>query len=232
MVWLYEVTKKESILLFCSKLFFSALKIYGVTISSTILVADSADALTNGFKEVFTMSKRVNCWAHVKRNIDKRIGLFSKELKAVITKDIQLIQDLFDPNLFETSVELFENKWKSKKVKEIDDFVNYFVNEWSIKNNGWYESYCKDQMLPSTTNGLESSHEKIRSGLRGRRLGLLEFLNEFRENMIKFWSIIRSDTIEATNPDTNEQLEFDNINIKEFHNEPVYSNRDMQYGKT
>ena len=39
-------------------------------INPSILVADSADAITLGFKKVFYMKKRVNCWAHVIRNLE------------------------------------------------------------------------------------------------------------------------------------------------------------------
>ena len=59
------------------------------------------------------------------------------------------------------------------------------MKQWGNNNNGWYEGYYGD--IPSTTNGLESSHEKIKDALKGKRLGLIEFLNECRENLIKYW---------------------------------------------
>ena len=40
----------------------------------TILVADSAKAITKGFKKVFTLIKRIDCWSHVDRNIDKNMN--------------------------------------------------------------------------------------------------------------------------------------------------------------
>ncbi len=41
--------------------------------SPDTLIADDADAITNGFKSVFTLNRRGTCWAHGSRNIDKKL---------------------------------------------------------------------------------------------------------------------------------------------------------------
>ena len=61
----------------------------------------------------------------------------------------------------------------------------------------------------------------------GKRLGLLEFLNECRENLIKFWSQIRSKTITTINPETNEEIDIDNVNVNTFFKEPNVSKSQM-----
>ncbi len=54
---------------------FSALKrivkeLHQIDFEPTILLADTAGAITNGFSNVFKLTHRVFCWSHVKRNID------------------------------------------------------------------------------------------------------------------------------------------------------------------
>ncbi|CAF1117015.1 unnamed protein product, partial [Brachionus calyciflorus] len=203
----------------------AAFNVYGFKISPTILVADNAPAITKGFESVFKLEKRVNCWAHVFRNIDKHLVRFSKEFKQKIKSDIYAIQEIFKPEFFQLAIQLFEKKWKLKKSSEIDDFIKYFIDQWGHNNNGWYEGYYGD--IPSTTNGLESSHEKIKSALEGKILGLIEFLNECRENLIKFWSQMRSKKIKTINPETNEEIDIDNVNFNHFFKEPIISKSQM-----
>ena len=99
------------------------------------------------------------------------------------------------------------------------------MKQWGNNNNGWYEGYYGD--IPSTTNGLESSHEKIKDALKGKRLGLIEFLNECRENLIKYWSQKRSKSIKTTDSATNEEIDIDNVNLTEFCKEPNISKSQM-----
>ena len=53
-----------------------ALQIYAYSYSPTILVADSAKTITKGFKKVFVLDKRIDCWSHVDRNVDKNISKY------------------------------------------------------------------------------------------------------------------------------------------------------------
>ncbi|RMZ99678.1 hypothetical protein BpHYR1_002744 [Brachionus plicatilis] len=102
--------------------------------------------------------KRVNCWAHVIRNSDKRLNHFVLPIKKEIRQDIKTIQKLFREDLFVYATQLFQKKWQEKKSQSINEFIDYFFSEWIDKNNGWYvEGIC----FPSTSNGIESSHDKI-----------------------------------------------------------------------
>jgi hypothetical protein len=49
------------------------LDIYNFEYNPRILVADSAKSITKGFKRVFDLKFRIDCWAHVDRNIDKNM---------------------------------------------------------------------------------------------------------------------------------------------------------------
>jgi hypothetical protein len=41
----------------------------GYSINPTVLIADGAEAIHNGLSKVFTLLRRIMCWAHVKRNV-------------------------------------------------------------------------------------------------------------------------------------------------------------------
>ena len=86
----------------------TAFNVYGHKISPTILVADSAGAITLGFESVFKLEKRVNCWAHVLRNVKNQLVRFTPEIKKKVLDDINSIQDIFKPELFHHSINLFE----------------------------------------------------------------------------------------------------------------------------
>jgi len=66
---------------------------------------------------------------------------------------------------------------------------------------------------------------KIRS--KNQRLDLIEFLNECQQNLIYYWSQDRSKSIYIIDPDTNERIEVDNLNVKEYYNEPIFCNDDL-----
>jgi hypothetical protein len=51
-----------------------ASSVHQIDYKPTKLLADAAGAITNGFKQVFDLKKRIFCWAHVKRAIDKEIN--------------------------------------------------------------------------------------------------------------------------------------------------------------
>ncbi|RNA32689.1 hypothetical protein BpHYR1_022229, partial [Brachionus plicatilis] len=86
-------------------------KCYEKNLNLTILIADNAPAITNGFQKVFELKQRVNCWAHVYRNIESHLRPVNKVEAARILEDVKQIQKIFDPQLFATSVKLFREKW-------------------------------------------------------------------------------------------------------------------------
>ncbi|CAF0939959.1 unnamed protein product [Brachionus calyciflorus] len=131
--------------------------------------------------------------------------MFEDDFRKKIRSDIFNIQTLSSDILFNDAVKLFVLKYKRFKNAALNDFLSYFENEWVKKNSGWYEGYAIG--MPSTTNGLESSHEKIKKSLQHKRLGLIEFLNECKNNLINFWSQDRSASLFIRDPDTEEFIE-------------------------
>jgi hypothetical protein len=70
-----------------------SLVIFNHSFEPTILFADAAMEITNGFMSSFTeIKKRIVCWAHVVRQIkDNCIGV-DKTIKAKIKQDFEFLQ--------------------------------------------------------------------------------------------------------------------------------------------
>jgi hypothetical protein len=161
------------------KLFFGEISTY----RPTILIADGADAITNGFIMAFGECLiRIMCWAHVVRAVDKRLSVSGmKEYKDDIFADIYALQLSFSTVFFKYANGLFLAKWRSKNSEAINEFLGYFENEWLNINCGWYEGIC--HKTPSQDNGLEASnniiktHHTLRKRLPlGHYLGIFIFL--------------------------------------------------------
>jgi hypothetical protein len=195
------------------------------TYTPKILIADNAEAITNGFQQSFPLEKRINCWAHVIRKIDSKLKPVAEPNKSNIRKDICSIQVLFNKHQFDIALQLFFKKWKAKKDSNIDTFLAYFKQQWcSDGNNGWYEGYAEG--YPSTTNALESIHKYMKRGLLGCRLGLIRFLNSIEDGLVKLWSTDRKSLVLVEeNGSLTEQI---NKNYREFHKHPLIDNKDWK----
>ena len=117
------------------------LKLYQYNYKPTSLIADGADAITNGFMAAFGYKKvddfvRVMCWPHVQRACEKQAPTtYRDDLMA----DIGILQTSYSHELFASNYQLFKDKWEAKKEKEIDTFLKYFDKEWvTSNNNGWF----------------------------------------------------------------------------------------------
>ena len=106
------------------KLFFNNISTY----YPSILVADGAEAITNGFITVFLVCLiRVMCWAHVLRAVDKRLNVTSlKEFKNEILVDIYALQLSFSTIYFNYASDLFLRKWRLHNLDAINEFLDYF----------------------------------------------------------------------------------------------------------
>jgi hypothetical protein len=171
-----------------NKLFFGGVPTY----SPKILIADGAEAITNGFIQIFQECLiRIMCWAHVVRAIDKRLNISGiKDYKDNILIDIYALQLSFSPVYFKYASGLFLQKWRQKNSDHINEFLIYFETEWLNTNSGWYEGIC--DKTPSQDNGLEANNNVVKTHhtLR-RRLPLGHYLGN-AVNMVNQWSIDRT----------------------------------------
>ena len=168
----------------------------GIEYKPNILVADSADSITSGFKEVFGNEfTRVICWEHVKRAIDKRlIRIKNVSHRNELLADINLLQSCKVSQKFIVASNLFIQKWRNISA-ETDEFIDYFASEWLNKNNSWH--FSASAFVPFTNNGLESAYNVIRTDYTFReRWPLARFLTVL-ENIITGFSRERDPLLES-----------------------------------
>ena len=157
---------------------------------SISLIADSADAITNGFKAVFspdTDFKRRMCWFHMKKSVDNYLSILGeKDLQCAVLKDINVLQLATTEQQFCVASRLFFQKYSSNSNSNMKKFLEYFNKEWLVKHVGWYEGYLKDS--PSTNNGLESINSTLKKEATFRvRMPMAEFLTTAND-VVNKWS--------------------------------------------
>ena len=159
-------------------------QILNKTYEPTILLADCAEAITNGnyllnyknsitlliiyiikkigFKQVFTLKKRIFCWAHVIRAIDKKLAIIKdKPIRASIRLDIVNFHKNVSEENFVTVMRLMITKWREIKNDEVNTFIKYCMPQWSSpKRIVWFDRYCN--FVPSHTNALESTNRYVK----------------------------------------------------------------------
>jgi hypothetical protein len=156
------------------------------------LIADGADAITNGFMTAFGYQSaneftRIMCWAHVYRKVEEYTKKLPEELRNKIREDIESLQALSSPELFDAAYLKFVVKWAAKKNAKVDEFLEYFRKEWiESANHKWYEGAAIG--IPSHDNGLEALNGSVKTNYTMReRLPVQEFLCNTME-MLRDWS--------------------------------------------
>ncbi|RNA34394.1 hypothetical protein BpHYR1_042175 [Brachionus plicatilis] len=139
------------------------LQLFNFNYNPTVLLADAAMAITNGFKLVFTnLNKRIVCWAHVKRKLKEYLR--GVDHKSLILTDIHTLQGGTSEKHFKVAVKLLARKWRSLNNLKINEFFEYFLSQWFGEYTiGWYERYSEG--YPSTNNALESTNNRSRSNI-------------------------------------------------------------------
>ncbi len=177
------------------------LKLFETEYAPNTLIADCAQAITNGFEQVFGPEfTRIYDWAHVNRNIrDDLKYIDDKSQKEEVMADISKLQVSKTKEIFEAGCDLFLKKWHAYEDEGIDKFLSNFESEYLNQRCGWYEALAP--FLPSTSNSIESTNRVIKDDFTFReRWPLGRFLGKSLEVVGK-WSDDR-------NPD--------NINVKSF----------------
>lgn len=78
------------------------------------------------------------CWFHMKKATKAMIAstIKDKEKRILILQDIYALHISPTESLFEAGVELFFVKWRANKTPDIDEFLNYFQDEWIDSHKG------------------------------------------------------------------------------------------------
>ena len=156
-----------------------------------ILIADGAEAITNGFMAAFDYKSitefiRIMCWAHVHRNCkSKALTITNKKYSLNIIEDIENLQIMPSNLFFDFALNLFREKWS--KVPEVEIFYKHFMSEWVDSTNyGWYEGIADN--IPSTDNGLEATNNVVKGSHTLRvRMSVSQYLLNSTD-MIRNWS--------------------------------------------
>lgn len=77
---------------------------------------------------------RIMCWVHVHRKIEERSRSIDEASRQEIRDDIDALQLLYTPELFDYGYGLFCVKWSKKKNSEVQTFLDYFKSEWILSN--------------------------------------------------------------------------------------------------
>lgn len=132
--------------------------LYGASLLPTVkfVVADASKAIAKAVQRFFANAKKIVCWFHVKKNINKFKCNDPNALDEIV-KDIDCLQLCSDERSFQTGCKLFEKKWAAEEK----EFVEYFKSVWlSDANVNWYEGCAV--MVPKTNNSLESFNGRLK----------------------------------------------------------------------
>ncbi|KAF9758301.1 hypothetical protein NGRA_3148 [Nosema granulosis] len=126
-------------------------------INPDVLIADGADSIRNAFQDVFGEKPMVMCWAHMRRNVVKKIeSMVDKMEQEDLVNDIEALQLAQSERIFTKAANLLIKKWSSRQP----NFIEYFQSEWLKSHNAWYEGVR--HFTPSTNNALEATNRVIK----------------------------------------------------------------------
>ena len=86
------------------------IKLYDRTITPTILLADGAYSIHNGFRQVFELKRRIMCWSHVSQNFHKKFPKSNRKLKDEVYADICQLQSSITDEMFQKAFKTIYRK--------------------------------------------------------------------------------------------------------------------------
>jgi len=139
---------------------FRTLKETSAQLVPKVLVADGAEAITNGFRNIFGNDfVRVYCYFHVKKQVkDKLRKIKDEPKKSEIMEDISARQLANTYRELKSASSLFVKKWAANNNAKA--FITYFQKEYIENRSGWYE--CHAPGFPSTNNCLVSINSLLK----------------------------------------------------------------------
>lgn len=160
----------------------------------SVLLADGSEAITGGFRSIFgEPAVRIMCFFHVLKNLEPYFkGLKKRDECVKLKLDIQSLQTCSNETSFLKATELFFLKWRAKNDRQVNEFLEYFKNQWVLKRSCWYEGAAPG--YPSTNNGIEGTNAVIKTEHTLReRLPVGQFLNNVIQ-LVSKWSKVRDPT--------------------------------------
>ena len=91
-----------------------------------VLISDGADSIRNAFSNVFGKKDMVMCWAHMRRNVNKKPeAMVNKSHQDEFIEDTETLQKSQNKEIFKKASGLFLKKWKTLEP----EFSRYFEAE-------------------------------------------------------------------------------------------------------
>lgn len=167
------------------------------------IMADGAESISKAITNTYGCNcVRGMCFFHVVFNIKKNLRGIEKKIKRKIIKYISFIQISKDEAEFDLALILFCERLEEYNNGKINDFIKYFINQWSMNNYRWYEGAYKD--VPKTNNCLESHSKELKQN------GTIRQSLPFSEYIETIWNFVRSTS--------------ENIDLEKVFNFNVYGN--------
>jgi hypothetical protein len=172
------------------------LKIFEYHYRPKILVADGAEAITNGFLKAFNYASiaefiRIMCWAHVDRAYKPKLSKIKNEkIQEEIIADLNKIQESCCEEVFQNSMTLFNYKWRSLDKPSVNEFLDYFNKEWvTSRLSKWYAGsalYC-----PAHNNACEGTNRWVKETHTKRAINSISRFLNVMFDMVRNWSLDR-----------------------------------------
>lgn len=183
---------------------FAMERIVKKTFKPDVMIADGAQAIQNGFEEVFGKDDTtvVMCWFHVMQNLQKQ-KLHDDSNREAILNDIRQIHHSYNNEIFDLGCQLFADKWKESE----ETFVEYFTKTYVKQHKNWFMGATV--RAPWSNNASESFNSDFkrfqtfweRKSLAEFKINILESIRERSNEYIMDKSPFQSDI-----PITNDQL--------------------------
>lgn len=165
--------------------------------SPNVILADGSAAITKAVKAVFPHAKRAMCYAHLDRQVRKRLRGLPERLRTAILSDIELLRYARTEREFErrkkTSQHALFHPTRSVSggmlsswPRAARDFADYFRKTWLDSDLGlWFEAatgHC------STNNGLERENRFLKDNFSLRRkLPFADYLSLMLK-VVRYWT--------------------------------------------
>uniref|UniRef100_A0A914WRT3 SWIM-type domain-containing protein n=1 Tax=Plectus sambesii TaxID=2011161 RepID=A0A914WRT3_9BILA len=150
------------------------------------VMSDGDPAITAAVASSFPNARRLTCYYHMKKQVQKRMGSkkVPKDRRQTILEEIKSLQLACSDAIFKSAARRLLQRWKQLGLKA---FATYFKRVW-VKGplQYWYEGAAMGEV--STNNGLESLHGRIkRFGTLRKKMSIGSFVKEMNR-LIGEWS--------------------------------------------
>eukprot|EP00477_Mikrocytos_mackini_P000772 GAHX01000828.1.p1 GENE.GAHX01000828.1~~GAHX01000828.1.p1 ORF type:complete len:597 (-),score=41.61 GAHX01000828.1:39-1829(-) len=153
-----------------------------IQFSPNAIVSDGAASIKSAVRINFECIKHIICWAHVARNLNKKIPNVNIEIKRRCYSDLNYLQKAPTKTIFDKAVNVFLRKYEEYPF--LDEFLRFFKNNYIDNNCNWWTGYYL--FCSSTNNAIEGFNSAIKrnytSYRRNHLISLIDVLGKVIES--------------------------------------------------